>query len=79
MAEKEYTWKDFDEFVLGAVGTSTTDPNCWIITKRNEVLAYFKEHPEKLLEGGTFKERGYSVEEVKKILNHEMPGPFLTL
>lgn len=72
----EYTWKDFEEFVVGG-GTSSTDPNCWIITKRNEIIEYFKEHPEKLLEGGRFKAESYTVDEVRKILSREMPGPFL--
>lgn len=75
MAE-EYTWQDFEKFVVSG-GTSSTDPNCWILVKRYAIIDYFKEHPEKLLEGGRFKAGGYTVEEVRKILSREMPGPFL--
>lgn len=72
----EYTWKDFEQFVVGG-GTSSTDPNCWILVKRYAIIDYFKEHPEKLLEDERFKAGGYTVEEIRKILSGEIPGPFL--
>lgn len=60
----EYTWEDFD-----AAAT-------WVTTEENEdslhvkILRYFVEHPEKAIEGGICKERGYTAEDVVKRITY---------
>lgn len=61
----EYTWEDFEE--ARKVFTSFEDKNSTHV----QILKYFLAHPEKALEGGFCKERGYTAEDVRKIITGE--------
>lgn len=61
----EYTWEDFEE--ARKVPVTVENENSIHI----RILKYFLEHPEKALEGGFCKERGYTAEDVRKIITGE--------
>lgn len=60
-----YTWEDFEE--VRNVPVSAEDENSTYI----KILQYFLEHPEKVLKGGFCKKRGYTAEDVRKIITGE--------
>lgn len=60
----EYTWEDFK----AARKYLTPKPGSEIHRLMNEITEYFIQYPEKLLEGGYFKENGYDVKSVKEVL-----------
>ena len=60
----EYTWEDF----RATRRYLTPKPGSELHILMNEITAHFIQHPEKLLEGGYFKEKGYDAELVKEIL-----------
>ena len=60
----EYTWEDFQ----AARKYLTPKPESDLHNLMIDIENYFIQHPEKLLEGGYFKEKGYSPEMIKDIL-----------
>lgn len=60
----EYTWEDFRE----AWKYITVKPESDLHKHINVITEYFIEHPDKLLEGGFFKEKGFPPETIKNIL-----------
>lgn len=56
----EYTWEDFK-----AASTYCTTVFPGILMK---IFMYFAKHPEKLLEDGIYKERGYTEEDIVKFI-----------
>lgn len=61
----EYTWEDYE----AAIATRNPEPGSNLHRLVLEIEDYFFYHPEKLMEGGTFKERGYTAEQIKKRLS----------
>jgi hypothetical protein len=56
----EYTWEDFEiakDFALAAAAWNPTAISL-------SIYEYFRWHPEKLLEGGICKEKGYSLDNI---------------
>jgi hypothetical protein len=59
----EYTWEDFEIARKMFPVTIAWNFN----SLQGKIYNYFRDHPEKLLEGGICKERNYSLEKIRNI------------
>lgn len=69
----EYTWEDFE--VAAKFPSTVQDEYCLYV----RILRYFVDHPEKALEGGICKERGYTAEDVVQRITYNKNGKNLTI
>jgi len=61
----EYTWEDYES--IHNIPTGSGLHPSWAIAR--EIVAYFAANPEGLLEGGRFKDLGYTAQQISEVLN----------
>lgn len=69
----EYTWEDFE--VAAKFESSVKDEDCLYV----QILRYFVVHPEKALEGGICKERGYTAKDVVRLITYDKNDKYSTI